>query len=273
MKDKREYIIKDQELFFNQNSLREKINNQNPVFYNYANKEQFKGLDWLAEKMTILDYGCGTGTTIDIFLRDKKPENYHIYGVDIAQLAVDKAREKYPNFQFYKISDNKIPQIEDNSLEAAYLLHVLHHSRNHADIFKEISSKLKPAGKFFLSDLSSNNLIIKAGRFIFLHLPLGVKNKFRADDLVVDGKIPEKYKVDIKTVINQLKMSGFIIEEMGYGHLFFFIFVWLDRFIPFFKLKPVKSLYAHLMKLEKWLLQYNFFQKQAEVFYVKCVKR
>jgi hypothetical protein len=50
-----------------------------------------------------------------------------------------------------------------------------------------------------------------------------INEKFN-NDLVVNGRIPEKYKVNFKFVIAQLKKSGFLIEEVGFGHLFFPIF-------------------------------------------------
>lgn len=265
-------IITDQEAFFNQSALDEKVFKQKNIFYNYVNKEQVRGFNWLSESKSILEYGCGTGTSLDLFFKDRKKKDYTIYGVDIAELALEKAKKKYPDFKFYKISNNKIPQIKNNSLEAAYMLHVLHHSHNHEDIFNEIYSKLEDEGKFFLSDLSSSNFIVKLGRILFLYLPVFVRNKF-GDDLVVKGRIPEKYKVDIEKVVGQLKMTGFSVEEIGYGHLFFFIFGWLDRFIPLSKFKIVNFIYLNLIKLENWLLKYKPLQNQAEVFYIMAIKK
>ncbi len=266
-------IIIDQESFFNQHSLYKKVLNQADIFYEYCNKKQINAFCWLSDRKNILDYGCGTGTSLDQFFADKKQENYEIYGIDIAGMAIEKAKERYPKFKFYKISNNKIPQIKNNSLEGAYMLHILHHSHNHLDIFGEVYSKLKHKGKFFLSDLSSNNPIIKLGRFLFLYLPDHFKNRFSSDDFVVEGKIPEKYKVNIKEVVDQLKSVGFSIEEISYGHLFFFIFAWLDRFMPLSKFRMISSIYYNLMSLEDHLLKYNFFRKRAEVFYIKCVKK
>lgn len=273
MKKMSERIITDQEDFFNQNALHEKVYATNNIFHDYSNKEQVSGFNWLADRKCILEYGCGTGTSMDIFLQNRKSGDYKMYGVDIAGVAIQKAKEKYPNFEFYKISNNKIPQIAGNSLNAAYMFHVLHHATDHEDIFNEIYAKLEYGGKFLINDLCSNNPIIRMGRFVFLHLPRFVRDKFSGDDLVVHGGVPEKYKVDIETVVNQLRKAGFFIEEVGYGHLFFFVFAWMDRFVPVSRFKFILWIYRYFIAFERVLLKYTFFQKQAEVFSIKSIKR
>ena len=266
-------IIKDQEAFFNQSSLHEiSASSKNDIFSKYANKEQVLGFKWLSNSKKILDYGCGTGTSIDVFLKHRNRNKYMIYGVDIAGMALKKARKKYPKYKFYKIENNKIPQLKNNSMDGAYLLHVLHHAKNHQDIFKTLHSKLKINGKFLINDLSSNNPINKAGRAAFTHMPSFIKNGFN-DDLVVGENIPDKYKVDVRKVIAQLEKTGFIIEKVGHGHLFFFIFAWIDKFLPFTKIALIKSFYTQLIKLEDYLLRFSFFQNKTEVFYIKCLKK
>lgn len=141
-------IISDQEAFFNKNAEHKKNINLDSLFSVYANKEQLEGLKWIADKKNILEYGCGTGTSLDVFFKTRRRKDYQIYGVDIAGVAIKKAKENYPEFTFYKISNNKIPQIRDNSLDAVFMFHVLHHADKHEDIFKEIHKKLKKMAKF-----------------------------------------------------------------------------------------------------------------------------
>ncbi len=264
-------IQQDQELFFNENSLKEKPSVEKDIFYDYANKEQFYCFDWLQDSKSILEYGCGTGTSLDIFFENRDRAKYSITGVDIAEAAVNKAKKNYPEYSFFKINDNKIPQMQNSSVEGAFMLHVLHHSRNHEDIFKEIYAKLQKNGKFFLNDLSSRNPFIKFGRFMFALFSDILKNKF-PEDLVVDGVIPDKYPVNISEVIKQLKDAGFKIVEVGDGHLFFFLFAWLNKFLPLSKIAPVLYLYRHLISLENYLVRETFLKNYAEVFFIKCVK-
>ena len=265
-------IISDQEAFFNQNALVEKSSNQASIFDIYSNKEQLSGLRWLGDKKIILDYGVGTATSIDIFLKNKSNIKHMFYGVDIAQQAVNVAKRKYPLYKFYKIKNNKIPQIENNSVDGAYMLHVLHHATDHETIFLSIYDKLKKNGKFLINDLSSNNPFNKTARSIFIHMPKFVKKRF-GDDLVVGEGIPEKYKVDIPEVVRLLEKTGFKVEKVEYGHLFFFLFAWIDRFIPLSKIRIINSLYYKLIQLEEKLLIKPFFKKYAEVVAIKCSKK
>lgn len=266
-------VIANQRLFFNLNA-KKKLKGFfiNKLFTQYVNEEAVKCFNWIKNSKSILDYGCGIGDSINFFLQNLPKKKYTIYGVDIAENVIVEAKKKYPQFNFYKILNNKIPQINDNSLDAVIMFHILHHSRNHLNIFKEVYSKLKKNGKYLIIDLSSNNFLVNLGRFFFLYLPTFIKDKFN-DDLVVDGNIPEKYKVDVNLVISQLKKSGFIIKELGYGHLFFFIFAWIDKFVPLSKNKMILYLYKKFINFEKYLLQYDFFNKQAEVFSIKCLKQ
>jgi SAM-dependent methyltransferase len=271
MTQERPQIVEDQHRFFNENAIQEKPDLTAAIFKEYANKEQTSGFVWLGERKRILDYGCGTGTSIDAFLKDNPCGKPIFIGVDIADLAIQKVQQRYPEFTFYAIKKNNIPQVKEGSMDGAYLLHVLHHSHEHDAIFKEIYSKLEPGGKFFLSDLSSNNPIIKLFRSVFVLSPDFIKRRF-TDDLVVDGNIPEKYKVDPKDIINKLKETGFSIQEVGYGHLGLFLFAWLDRFIPLSRLGFFRGLFKILSSIEEHLLKYRFFQNFAEVFYIKCIK-
>lgn len=271
MTQKQSKIIEDQLKFFNENAVLEKPELTEPFFLEYANKEQAAGFAWLGDKQHILDYGCGTGTSIEAFVKINPGGNRSFVGVDISDAAIQRVKEDYPDFIFYTIENNKIPLLQDDSMDGAYLLHVLHHSHEHNEIFREIYAKLGKGGKFFLSDLSSNNPIIKLFRNVFMLSPGFVKRRF-SDDLVVDGDIPEKYKVDPDSVAAELKKVGFVIQEIGYGHLGLFFFVWLDRFLPLSRVRLFRTFYSALWRVEQSLLKYNYFKNKAEVFYIKCIK-
>ncbi len=272
MKKRNKNVIIDQEYFFDQNALQDRTIDYESVFYNYINKEQLEGLKWIEDRQKILEYGCSVGNSLELFFKTRDQKKYSIYGVDISGGAIKKISKKYPKYHFYKISNNKIPQIKNGTIDAVFITHVLHHSHDHQDIFNEIHKKLKKGGKFLINDLSSNNPINRLGRIVFVRLPKFMKNKF-SDDLVVGETIPDKYKVDINDVVKQLKETGFKITKIGHGHLFFFVFDWIDKFIPFSKIQLFRSLYKGLIKFEYFLLKYNFFQKKTEVFSIQCVKK
>jgi len=271
MNTKNTKVVTDQKLFFNMASAKELIRPFDQFLMEYVNRQQYDCFDWLSDTKTLLDYGCGNAESVDVLLEKHPKERFKIIGVDIAEEAVKHAQKRYPQFSFFTIKNNTIPQIKNASMEGAYMIHVLHHAEGHQEIFDTIASKLKPGGKFFLNDLTSQNPFISLGRFFFTKLPGSVQQKF-SDDLVVDGQIPDKYRIDIPTIVKQLKKAGFTVEKVGYGHLFFFLFTWVDRFIPLSKFPRIRSLYRLLINLENTLLQYSFFQKYAEVVYIRAIK-
>lgn len=271
MTAKKNHIIKDQKAFFNANALLDKPTKAPALFDDYVNKEQAEGFSWLSTCQCNLDYGCGTGTSIDFFFKTNPYSVTKFIGVDIADNAIKKISEIYPQHEFHLIENNRLPPIKGGQVDGAYLLHVLHHSHEHQEIFNAIYATLVPGGKFFLSDLSSSNPFINSARSIFAWLPNWIKNKF-SDDLVVDGSIPDKYPVDISEVLKQLGVAGFKIQKVGYGHLYCFLFGWLERFVPLSKFKLIHWFYKKLMHFEQFLLTKSFFQKRAEVFYILCSK-
>lgn len=265
-------IQKDQKKFFNEHSDVETVlTHHSPLLDSYANKEQYEGFEWIENSHTILDYGCGTATSVDRFLFDRDPNKYKFIGVDIADKALGKAKIKYPNYEFYPIENNKLDQVADKSIDAAYIIHVLHHSTDHEKYINEIYKKLKPNGKLLLNDLSSKNPIINLGRATFGAMPKFVKNKF-SNDLVVNDSIPDKYPVDVDFTVKILKDAGFKIVKVGHAHLFFFLFLWLDNFAKFSNNKIIAAIYKQIIKFESFLLQFDFFKKYAELFYIYAIK-
>jgi len=269
MKDK--FLIKDQEYFFNLEAKREKKITRT-VFWDYSGKEMVEGFKWLKNAKKILDYGCGTGSTLDLYLEVTENYNAKIIGTDIAENAIEVIQKKYPQHKFYKIKNNEIPKIKNNSLDSAYLISVLHHTKNHEEIFNTISKKLKKNGKFFICDLTSNNPVVNIGRKIFVLMPKFIKNKFD-EDLVIDGKIPEKYKVKVDEVIKKLQKSNFQIIKVGYGHLFFFLVAWLDKFLNMSKFRFFNRFLDLVLKTEDYFLKFNFFKNKCSLFFIKCVKK
>lgn len=265
-------IQKDQKKFFNEHSeVETELTHLSPLLDQYANRQQYEGFEWIQDRHTILDYGCGTATSIDRFLIDRDPQNYEFIGVDIADKAIEKAKQKYPKYRFYPIKDNRIEHVENNSTDAAYIIHVLHHSTDHKQYISELFKKLKPGGKLLINDLSSRNPIINLGRAVFGLMPSFVKSKF-SNDLVVNDSIPDKYPVDVDKTVSILRDVGFKINKVGHAHLFFFLFLWLDNFASISTNPILNRIYRGLISFEDFLLQYKFFQKYAELFYIYATK-
>lgn len=265
-------IINEQEKFFDLDSEIERVAGKDP-YYKFATKEVVAGFKWLGNLSSLLDYGCGVGQSLQQYLEVTGNYSCNVVGVDISTGAINKIKARFNNtrYSFYKISENKLEHIANTSMEGAYIIHVLHHTTNHEDIFREIHSKLVHNGKLFICDLTSNNLLIRFFRHVFILMPHFVKRRFN-DDLVVDDAIPNKYKVDISTVKKQLERTGFIIEDVGYGHLFVFVFSWLGKLTGLSSCSIYLKMYGLLAQLDDILLRIMPFRKQAELFYIRCTK-
>jgi ubiquinone/menaquinone biosynthesis C-methylase UbiE len=266
-------IIKNQEKFFDINATKVKEKFKQELYDEYINKEIYDGFEWLQGSKKILDYGCGTGTSIELYRKLSLERHELFWGVDISAAALEKAKQNYPEDHFVRVQNNDLSSIESNTFNAAYILHVLHHtnSKDHPKIFAEIYRVLNSGGKLFISDLSSRNPIIRFARGIFIYAPIFVKNKF-SDDLVVDGLIPEKLKVDLEKLIQILKKIGFRNIDINHGHLFSFIYIWIDKFTNISKFSYCRKFYKHITKLEIKLCNSNFFKKYCEVISIKAVK-
>ena len=97
---------------------------------------------------TILDFGCGTGTST-AHMRHYLPESrYH--GIDVSAESIRVASEKYPDTSFAIFHNNEIPYAE-GTFDVVFLACVIHHipPKERAAVFQEIRRVLKPGGFFF----------------------------------------------------------------------------------------------------------------------------
>ncbi len=132
-------VIKDQKRFFDLNFRKRKLHSNGTFADFYSEEIARNGFKWLKDEKKILDYGCGDGASIDFYLDATKNSKVKIIGVDISGEAIKHVKIKYPQYRFYQIVHNTIPQIRDCSLDAVYLSHILHHAENHKEIFSEIN--------------------------------------------------------------------------------------------------------------------------------------
>lgn len=266
-------VLKDQKKFFATYAQKEKpAIDKKTIFYQFGLDSIVPHFKWLSDKTTLLEYGCGTGRTLELFLEITGKSNKKIIGVDLTPETIEVISKKYPNYFFYTIKENTISQLKDSEVAGCYLVNVLHHARDHKKIFEEINRILSKDGKFFIQDLSSNNPIIRLGRWAFGYMPRFVKSRF-ADDLSIDGDIPEKYSVDLMLTIQLLEESGFEIVKIDYSGLFVFVFEWFDRVLGLSRITLFSRFFQLLMRIEVFLLKYNLFNKRSEAFYIRCIKK
>jgi SAM-dependent methyltransferase len=266
-------IERDQKKFFDQYAAGyEQKPPVNTFFFDLACVELQRGFRWLSGGRSVLDYGCGTGETLDLFLKaaERRPEQ--VVGIDLSDVSVGVARRRHP-FDFHVVPDNDLTFLPEGSLDGAYMIGVLHHTDAHQKIFDQIARVLRPGGKFFILDLTKNNPIIESARAVFPYMPKRVKGMF-PDDLVVDDTIPEKLVVQVDETLALLAKAGFQVELVEYGHLAYFVFDWLER-LTRLKLSHTRFnvVYSGFHRFEKWLLTMGPFQRRAHVFAVRAVKQ
>jgi ubiquinone/menaquinone biosynthesis C-methylase UbiE len=265
-------IEKDQKKFFDQYAAGyEKKAPVNTFFFDLAIGELRRGFLWLSDCRSLLEYGCGTGESIELFLEvtGKRPDR--IVGIDLSDVSVDVARRRHP-FEFHVVPDNDLTFLPEASLEGAYMIGVLHHTEEHQKIFDQVARVLQPGGKFFVLDLTRNNPIIESARAVFPFMPKRVKGMF-PDDLVVDETIPEKLSVEVDGTVARLQQAGFVVEYVEFGHLAYFVFDWIERLTRLqLSRTRLNVAYSAFYRFEKWLLTMGPFKRRAHLFALRAVK-
>lgn len=221
----------------------------------------------------ILDYGCGQGKWTPL-LRDMFPDA-EIVGIDISEVAIAKASQKFPQHQFL-VFDGDRASLEDNGFDLVFSFHVLEHVIDVVASIKDIARLLRPGGHACI---------------IF---PCGNKNSFedRLINLMQDGRrlsatgesvfffeVADGHmrRMPSEKTIALFKQQGLMIQAEFYsGHLFA-AFDWLVRgtgpayINQFFgSCKPINSFAAiRLAAMRRLLLSLNRFMRYKDLDLVK----
>lgn len=101
------------------------------------------------KKLTILDYGCGTGTFIGELLMINP--NLEIFGIDISDYAINVARKKFKNAQFFVQTEEKKLPFANDSVDLILAMDVIEHVFDVKTLLHEFYRILSPGGKIFIS--------------------------------------------------------------------------------------------------------------------------
>lgn len=134
----------------------------------------------------ILDFGCGTGTLLQI-LSTRHPNNKFI-GVDIDKNVLELAKKKLMQNNteiVLDIYDGLRMPYEDNYFDKILSSLVIHHisTENKPLIFREIQRTLKPGGEIFIMDLGKQ-------KGLYPQLVTFVLKKFEPINDNIHGLIP-----------------------------------------------------------------------------------
>lgn len=173
----------------------------------------------------ILDYGCGQGKWTPL-LRDMYPDA-EIVGIDISEVAIAKAANKFPENHFFTF-DGSRAALDDSSFDLVFSFHVLEHVLDIAASIKDIARLLRPDG------------------YACIIFPCGNKNSFedRLVNLMQDGRrlsdtgesvfffeIEDGHvrRMPSEQTIALFKQQGLTIQEEFYSGHFFAALDWLVR--------------------------------------------
>jgi len=124
----------------------------NYINYDKLNPSKlFKGVKFFIRKQNIrgriLDIGCAFG-----FLLKEVSQNFdELYGFDISEFAVEKAKKIIPNANLKIVDLEKSLPYPDNFFDCITALDVLEHTENFEKNFEKIVKKLKKGGYLIIS--------------------------------------------------------------------------------------------------------------------------
>ncbi len=158
----------------------------------------------LKNNLKILDVGCGTGDSL-VLLNRLNP-NIDLYGLDISEEMLKKARKKLNEKGVLKLGDVENTSFKSNFFDFVITTEAFHHFPNPDLALKEIYRVLKKNGKLVLTDITFKSKLIKR-LFKFLepgHVKIYTGKEF--EELLTKNKFK---------LIKQEKIGLFVILTMG----------------------------------------------------------
>lgn len=202
-------------------------------FHEYKLKEMvnyLKAIGLARKKLTLLDFGCGTGSSVK-YIRRYLP-NVSIYGTDVSAESIRVARKtnrNLKNVKFLPFNGTKIPF--DVNFDIIFVANVFHHIRRdkHDVVIKNIYKKLNAKGQLFIFELNPLNP---------LTMLVAIKNDYRFDK---DANLLNPFYTQ-----KMLRKAGFVKNKRRFT-------IFIPRFL------------SPLLPLEKYLYKIPF---GAHYYYV-----
>lgn len=143
------------------------------IVLNYKKINQEKLLNTNLTKNKYLDIGCGSGNKTNKFVQELNLDYKNVYGADISIWGPYNQKEYSHKFNFVNIVNDKI-DLEDNSIDFASCILMLHHVKNLEMLLKEIKRILKPNGILLIIEHNNyddyDNLILDLLHMLYGYL-------------------------------------------------------------------------------------------------------
>ena len=97
----------------------------------------------------VLEIGCGNGHGA-FLLNQGAPRSY--VGLDVMAEQVEKARQRYPQYEFLVQDATDLSQFADGSKDVLVIFGVLHHIPEWRRVINEVGRVLRTGGSFFVEE-------------------------------------------------------------------------------------------------------------------------
>jgi ubiquinone/menaquinone biosynthesis C-methylase UbiE len=132
--------------------------------YDYFRDLQKRAVSLLPLKkdQKFLDIGCGTGWAVR-YAAGMAKDGGEFYGIDVSSKMIEKAIENtrgHNNIFFYRASAEKLP-FENDLFDSIICTNSFHHYPHPSKALDEVCRVLKPGGRIYIVDPTSDGLIVK----------------------------------------------------------------------------------------------------------------
>jgi len=146
--------------------------NSSNVFVRFVHLGRLKAIHTLipqGSQLHLLDAGCGEGHLIER-LHQTYPD-YHYFGLDITEIALEKAKRRCPYAKIIRNDLTSLP-FENNFFDVVVCTEVLEHIEDYKRVLQEFSRVLKPGGSFIITFPNEN--LWSAARLVLGRRPIKV---------------------------------------------------------------------------------------------------
>lgn len=122
----------------------------------------------------LTDVGCGTGRHWQKIF-DKNPKQ--VFGYDVSEGMLKKLKEKFPHATTHLLSGNKLPELQDESVDCVLSTLTIAHIQNAEQALREWNRVLKPGGTMIITDYHPE-VLAKGGKrtFSYHEKTIAIKN-------------------------------------------------------------------------------------------------